>query len=99
MSALMIANITVKNPEKFQLYLSKTQQVASLYGAELLCRGKVDRILTGETNDHQLTVIVKFPSIEIINEWFDSAEYQSLVSLRKEGTDMKMTSYEVNDRD
>ena len=39
MSALMIATITVKDPEKFQQYLAKTQEVAAPYGAELLFRG------------------------------------------------------------
>ncbi len=95
MCALMIATITVKDPEKFQQYLTKTQEVAAPYGAELLFRGVVDKILTGEDKDHRLAVIVKFPSLEKINEWYGSDEYQPLIALRDEGTDMKMTSYEV----
>ena len=42
MSVLMIARITVKDAEKFQDYLAKTQPIAATYGAELLYRGKVD---------------------------------------------------------
>ncbi len=95
MSALMIANITVKNPEKFQEYIAKTTQVAATFGAELLLRGKVDRALTGESEDHSLTIIVKFPSLEKINEWYGSDAYQPLIALRDEGSEMKMTSYEV----
>ncbi len=95
MSALMIATITVKNPEKFQEYLTKTKEVAASYGAELLYRGKIDKTLTGEDTDHGLTVIVKFPSVEQIDEWYGSREYQPLIALREEGSDMKMTSYEV----
>ncbi len=95
MSALMIATITVKDPEKFQQYLARTQEVAAAYGAELLLRGKVDRSLTNHDKDHGLAVIVRFPSIEKINEWIDSEEYQPLIPLRDEGTDMKMISYEV----
>lgn len=48
MSALMIATITVKNAEKFQVYLAKTQKIAAPYGAELLYRGKAGRGLTGQ---------------------------------------------------
>ncbi len=95
MSALMIATITVKDSEKFQQYLARTQKVAAAYGAELLLRGKVDRSLTNHDKDHGLAVIVRFPSIEKINEWIDSEEYQPLIPLRDEGTDMKMISYEV----
>ncbi len=91
----MIARITVKDPEKFQEYLAKTQQVAAPYGAELLYRGKVDGALTGESKDHSLAVIVKFPSLENIDEWYGSDAYQPLKALRDEGADMQMTSYEV----
>ena len=95
MSALMIATITVKNPEKFQEYLTKTKEVAASYGAELLYRGKIDKTLTGEDTDHGLTIIVKFPSVEKIDEWYGSREYRPLIALREEGSEMKMTSYEV----
>ncbi len=56
---------------------------------------KVDKILTGENRDHDLAVIVRFPTLEKIDEWYGSVEYQPLISLRDEGTEMKMTSYEV----
>jgi uncharacterized protein (DUF1330 family) len=95
MSALMIANITVKNPEKFQEYIAKTSQVAATFGAELLYRGTVDRALTGESKDHGLTIIVKFPSLEKINEWYGSDAYRPLKALREEAADMQMTSYDV----
>ena len=68
MSALMIARITVKDPEKFREYFAKTQPIAALYGAELLYRGKVDRALNGD-DDHDLAMIVKFPNVEKLNEW------------------------------
>ena len=95
MSALMIAKITVKDPEKFQEYIAKTREVAATFGAELLYRGKADSVLTGESKDHGLTIIVKFPSLEKINEWYGSDAYRPLKALREEGADMHMTSYEV----
>jgi uncharacterized protein (DUF1330 family) len=91
----MIATITVKDPEIFQKYLAKTQEVAAPFGAELLFRGAVDKTLTGEDKDHRLAVIVKFPSLEKINEWYGSDAYRPLIALRDEGSDMKMTSYEI----
>lgn len=97
MSAMMIARITVKDPAKLQDYLAKTQRVAAPYGAELLHRGKVDRALTGEDGDHELAVIVRFPSVAKIDEWFGSDAYQPLIALRDEGSDMRMTSYSVMD--
>lgn len=96
MSALMIARITVKDPEKFQHYLEASKQVATPYGAELVFRARAAKTLNGE-DDHALTVIAKFPSVEKIDAWFNSEEYQPLNALRDEATDMHMTSYEVLD--
>ena len=93
MSALMIARIAVKDQAKFQDYLAKSKAVASTYGAELMFRGKADKVLTGEDLDHGLLVIARFPSIEQVDAWFNSAEYQPLKALRDEGTVMEMTTY------
>jgi len=92
----MIANITVKDPAKFQEYIAKTTQVAGTFGAELLVRGKVDKVLNGESIDYGLTIIVKFPSLDKLHEWHDSDAYRPLRALRAEGADMHMTSYEVD---
>ncbi len=96
MSALMIARITVKDPEKFQDYLTKTQKVAATYGAELVHRGTVDTALNGR-DDHRLVVIAKFPSLDKINEWYRSDAYRPLMALRDQGADMQMTSYAIMD--
>ena len=93
MSALMIARIAVKDQQKFQDYLAKSKAIASTYGAELMFRGKADKVLNGEDLDHGLLVVAKFPSIEKIDAWFNSAEYQPLNALRDEGTVMEMTTY------
>jgi uncharacterized protein (DUF1330 family) len=93
-SALTIARITVKDPEKFQEYLTQTQKVTVPFAAELLHRGKVDRAPNG-SGDHAIAVMMKFPSIEKINEWYNSDAYQPLKALRDEGAAMQMTSCEL----
>jgi uncharacterized protein (DUF1330 family) len=95
MSALMVAKITVKKAPKFKEYIEKTFQVAAPYGAELLARDTTEQVLTGETKNHDRLVIVKFPSVENIEAWYGSNEYQQLVPLREAGADIEMTSYQV----
>ncbi|NKB55568.1 MAG: DUF1330 domain-containing protein [Alphaproteobacteria bacterium] len=95
MSAFMIATITVKDPAKFQTYLAETQKVAAPYGAKLLLRGMADKVLTGETADHGMVVIVEFPSLEKIDQWYASDAYRPLIPLRDAGSDMTITSYQV----
>lgn len=96
MSALMIARITVKSPEKFKENLAKSKELAAAHGAELLFRGQVDRALNGD-NDHTLAIIAQFPSIADINAWYDSPAYQPLKAVRDKGTQMQMTSYQLQD--
>jgi len=89
----MISNITVKDKEKFQQYMQETQKVAAPFGAELVFRGPINQMLTQDDPDHNLCVIVKFPSIEAINNWYSSNDYKKLIPLREEGAHMKMVSY------
>ena len=96
MSALMIARITVKDPAKFQDYLARSKRLATTFGAELLHRGEVKRALNG-ADDHQIAVIARFPSMDALEDWYDSDAYQPLKALRDAGTDMQMTAYAIGD--
>lgn len=91
----MVSTITIKNLEKFKHYLMETQKVARPYGAELVHRGKANKVLTDHTNDHNMIVIVKFPNLDVISQWINSDDYKALIPLREEAADMKMVSYDV----
>ncbi len=92
MSAMMISRFTVKNPEKFQAYMQETRALAQTYGAEAVFAGKTQRVLNGEEENQQV-VVVRFPDIGAINEWFDSDAYNALLSMREEAADMTMVAY------
>lgn len=76
-------------------YIAKTREVAAPFSATLLHGARADRVLTGGAKTHGLTIIVSFPSLEKIDEWYASDAYQPLKALRDEGADMQMTSYEI----
>ena len=94
MSAIMISQIKVTDPQAFQSYMAKTQEVAASYNAKLLFRGKMTNILNGNSGAHEMVVIVTFPDMKTLNSWYASAEYQALIPLRDEGSDQLMISYE-----
>lgn len=95
MTAIMISTFTIKSPEKFKAYMAETRRVASPYGAEMLFRGALDRALAGVGKGPEMAVVVKFPNVQAINNWFDSDEYQALVPLRDEAAEMTMLSYDA----
>lgn len=95
MSALFISRVTIKDHAKFQDYLQRSKELASLHGAKLLASGKAPRALSGELIPHQLAVIVKFPSMEELDAWHDSDAYRDLVPLRQEASDQEITVYDL----
>ncbi|MEM1422109.1 MAG: DUF1330 domain-containing protein [Pseudomonadota bacterium] len=95
MSALFISRVTIKDPAKFQDYLQRSKDLASLHGAQLLASGKAPRALSGSPAPHQLAVIVRFPGMEVLEAWHASEAYQALIPLREEASDQEITVYEV----
>ncbi|WP_282609418.1 DUF1330 domain-containing protein [Pelagibius sp. Alg239-R121] len=94
MSAIMISQIKVTDPEAFQAYLSKTQEIARPYGAELLFRGRMGDVLNGQPEGHHLVVIARFPDAATIQRWHASPEYQALIPLRDQGSSQIMVTYD-----
>lgn len=94
MPAYMISQVTVTDRDKFQEYLAATRSVAAKYGARPVAVGSQPRILNGESDGHQMVFVIEFESMEKLDAWHTSDEYQAIVSLRDEGSDQRMLAYE-----
>ena len=97
MAAITVARMTIKDPKKFNNYASRAPDSMETYGGEFVYGGKVDNCLSGGKADHVLTVIYRFPSLEAVDDWFNSQSYQVLLSGLEGAADMEITSYEVLD--
>ncbi len=95
MPAYMISQVTVTDKEKFESYIAKTQSVAAKYGARPVAIGAQPKILNGEGDGHQMVFVIEFESMERLDAWHNSKEYQALVPLREEGSDQRMIAYEA----
>ena len=94
MSAYMISQVTVTDQQKFQSYLAQTQPIAAKFGARPIALGGQPKMLNGESDDHQMVFVIEFPTMEKLDAWHSSDEYQAIVSLRDEGSDQHMVAYE-----
>ncbi len=94
MTAFFVANVKVKDPNKFQEYAKKAGETFATYGGEAILRGKVEGVLSGNA-DHQAVGIVKFPDQEALTTWFNSDAYQDIVPLRDEAAEMTIVTYTV----
>lgn len=94
MTAFFIATPRIKDADKFQQYAAKAGKSMVPFGGELLIKGKVETVIAGECN-HPAAAIVKFPDMDALNNWYNSADYQAIIPLRDEASDMTLVTYSV----
>ena len=81
MSAYLLANITVNNPENYKEYVEKVKPTAEKYGGEYIVRGGENTVVEGSWQ-YPRTVVIKFPTYEKALEWYNSEEYKPIKQIR-----------------
>ena len=81
MSAYLLANITVNNPENYKEYVSKVKSVVEKFGGEYLVRGGEMNIIEGDWPNER-NIVIKFQSREKAMEWYNSEEYKPIRQIR-----------------
>lgn len=81
MPAFVIAEIDIKDPEKYDSYKELTPATVSAFGGKFVLRGKPVKVLEGKWN-HQRLIMLQFPSKEKAEAWYHSEAYQHAVSVR-----------------
>ena len=92
--AYVVGHITVKDAQMWAEYRSKVPQTLAPWGAELVFRGRQVAALAGES-PHSDIVVIRFPSVAAVNDWFSSPAYQALIPLRDKAADVVLTSYQA----
>ena len=88
----VIGHITVKDPAKWAEYRAQVPGTLAPWQAELVLRGERLSLLAGE-HRHSDTVVIRFPSQEAIDGWYNSPAYQALIPLRQEAADLDLISF------
>jgi len=85
MSAFITVGLSIKDAEKFQQYGAAAAATLEEYSGAVVAKGPVEQ-LHGNF-DHEVQVVIEFPSRDEASNWFQSANYQALTSLRNEAFD------------
>ena len=85
MTAYLIANITVTDPERYPPYRAQVPEVVARYGGRFLVRAGAVHPLEGEFGFDRF-VVIEFPSMEAARRFYGSPEYAPLLKLRMETT-------------
>ena len=80
-----IAHFTVTDPDGYRRYEKGFFPVLKPYGATFITYDDNVTVLEGERSDGG-TVIIQFPSEEVLMQWWNSPEYRELAAIRHEST-------------
>ena len=81
MSAYVVAEIEVDNPEGYEEYKKLAPPPIAAYGGKYISRGGIAENLEGDWQPNRI-VILEFESVEKAKQWLDSEEYREAKSLR-----------------
>ena len=81
MTAYVIVDIEVTDPEGYKEYVKLAPEAVKLYGGKYIARGGPNETLEGDWQAKRL-VILEFPSIEQAKNWLNSPEYAPARELR-----------------
>jgi uncharacterized protein (DUF1330 family) len=81
MTAYVIVDIDVTNPEGYEEYKKLAPPTLAVYGGKYIARGGGTEVLEGDWVPNRL-VILQFESVERAKAWLNSPEYSEARTLR-----------------
>jgi len=85
MTAYVVAQLEITDPDTYAAYTSKVTATILQYGGKFIVRGGPYEVLEGDYPQLRF-VIVAFADVEAAKTWYDSPEYQPLIALREKST-------------
>ncbi|MFN0184208.1 MAG: DUF1330 domain-containing protein [Aquabacterium sp.] len=82
MTAYVINDMEITDPELFEEYKRLSPATVAQYGGRFIARGGATQALEGSWTPQRI-VIVEFPSLAQAREWLDSPEYAPARRLRQ----------------
>jgi uncharacterized protein (DUF1330 family) len=89
MSAYIIANIDVTDPQQYEEYKRLSTLAMQAHGAEVCIRGGAVEVLEGDWSPRRV-VMLKFPSMEKARAFDKSVEYERARQARQGAAVMRM---------
>lgn len=84
MAAYLVVDSILTNPELYEQYKLKAKPIAEKYGGEYLARGGKLSVQEDALWSPTRMVLVKFPSFEQAEAFYQSAEYQQTLDISKQ---------------
>ena len=89
MTAYVISEIEVRDPEGFEAYRTLAAKTIAHYGGRYLVRGGKAELAEGNLPPKSI-VIVEFPTMARLKEWYASPEYAEALKARQTAIDRRL---------
>ena len=82
MSAYLIVDTQIKNPEDYEQYKALASPIVEKYGGEYLVRGGDFEAVETDLWSPTRLVVIQFPSMDNVRAFYDSSEYAPVRKIR-----------------
>ena len=86
MTSYFIIQINVNNSENYKEYIEKVTPIVKKFGGEYIVRGGRSENVEGIW-PYQRTVILQFPTYEMVKKWHNSEEYKPIRKIREDNSE------------
>jgi uncharacterized protein (DUF1330 family) len=93
MAAYVISELEVRDPVAIESYRSIAAKSIAQYGGHYLVRGGTADIAEGGPPPRTI-IVVEFPSMERLREWYASPEYAEALKVRQTALDRRLVFVE-----
>lgn len=89
MAAYVISEVEARDPSGFETYRSMAAPTIAQYGGRYLVRGGPAELAEGGPQPKTI-IIVEFPSMERLRQWYASPEYAEALKVREIALDRRL---------
>ena len=89
MSAYVISELEVRDPVAIETYRTVAAKSIAQYGGRYLVRGGAANAAEGGPPPKNI-IVVEFPSMERLREWYASPEYAEALKVRRTALDRRL---------
>ena len=93
MTAFVIVEIEVRDPEAYENYKSLVPASVEAYGGRFIARGGATESLEGDWAPERI-VVLEFPNLERARQWWASPEYSDAKAIRMRSARTRMIATE-----
>jgi uncharacterized protein (DUF1330 family) len=91
--AYLLADIEVLDAADFAAYREANPAIVARFGGEYLALGGAVEVLEGAWQPHR-TVMIRFPSMAALRQWYESPEYAAIRPIRERATRTRLVAIE-----